>query len=119
MEFRSGQESVAAYFRAYNSGDEAAHTRLFHPEATFFGSGSGPARGLVAIRGVYHAARGRLGYMQFIPKEVFGAFPEIGVRVEVQRAERSFQGLWVFRLGEDGLIRHLCVLYNLRDAFGG
>lgn len=117
MDIRLGQERINAYFATFNAGDEVAHAALFHPDVAFFGSGSGDAVGLTAVRGVYHAAKGSLDFLEMHPLELYGIYPEMAARVEFRGRVKRFQAIVVFRFDEAGAIRRLSVIYNLRDAF--
>ncbi len=117
MDIRLGQERVEAYFKTFNSGDEAGHFGLFHPDVVFFGSGSGEAVGIVAIRGVFQAAKAALDFLEMHPLEVFGIHPEMAVRVEFRGHAKRFPAIIVFRFDEAGFIRRLSVIYNLKEAF--
>jgi ketosteroid isomerase-like protein len=119
MDIRLGQERIAAYFRTFNAGDEPAHLALFHPDVVFFASGSGDGQGVVAVQGVYHSAKQGLDILEMQPIQVYGLHPEMTVRVEMSGRARRFEAMLVFRFDEDGIIRRLSVLYNLRDAFRG
>lgn len=117
MDIRLGQECIEAYFKTFNAEDIAGHSALFHPDVVFFGSGSGDAVGLVAVRGVYQAAKASLDFLEMHPLEVFGIHPEMAVRVEFRGRAKRFQAILVFRFDEAGLIRRLSVIYNLKEAF--
>jgi len=117
MDTRLGQNRIEVYFRTFNAGDEAAHLACFHPDVLFFASGSGDCQGVVAVRGVYRSAKEGLDLLEMHPAEIFGLHPELAVRAEIRGKAKCFFAILVFRLDEEGLIRRLSVLYNLRDAF--
>ena len=117
MDNRLGQERIEAYFKTFNSGDEAGHTALLDPDVVFFGSGSGDAVGLVALHGVYQAAKNSLDFLEMHPLEIFGIHPEMAARVEFRGRTKRFQAIVVFRFDEAGIIRRLSVIYNLKEAF--
>jgi ketosteroid isomerase-like protein len=119
MDIHLGQQRLEAYFKTFNAGDEAAHLALFHPDVVFFASGSGAARGRVAVLGVYHSAKRGLDILRMQPMETYGLHPEMAVRVELSGQAKRFQAMFVFRFDEDGAITRLSILYNLREAFGG
>ncbi|GLH72808.1 hypothetical protein GETHLI_13100 [Geothrix limicola] len=116
MDIKLGQERLEAYFRTFNASDEAGHLACFHPEAAFFGSGSGSCKGVVAIRGVYQAAKQSLDLLEMHPLETYGVHPELAVRVEFRGRKKQFPAVLVFRFDEAGAILRLSILYDLRKT---
>lgn len=106
------------YFRTFEAGDEKGHLALCHPHVTYFGSGTGDSEGTVAILGIFRIMRERLHLARIKPRQVFGQEPELAVLVDMfvngQEAP-ILQGVFAFRLDDQGLIRRLSILYDPLD----
>lgn len=117
MDIRLGQERIETYFRTFNASDETGHMACFHPDAVYFGSGSGDCKGVVAIRGVYQAAKRSQDLLEMHPIDVYGVHPEMAATVEFRGHKTRFPAVLVFRFNEAGAIVRLSVIYDLRKMF--
>lgn len=111
--------AVVAYFRTYNDNEEDTHIELLSPKMVYFGSVSRmTGEGRPTGRGVFRGARDHMGLKRLEPLRVFGAGPDLAVRVRVTGASgRLEEALWLLRLDSQGLFDRVSVLWNPSASF--
>lgn len=109
------QATLKTYFQTFNTGDEAQHYSVVHPDMIFFGSLSHmETEGLASAKGVFRSVRESLGIRTFEPQRYFGDYPEVTVLLDLCReaGQGKAEAMMTFRFDEIGRITRITVLWN-------